>query len=215
MAFSSLAVNIILEMKNFIFIAIAISIILVGCKGSEKGVCDDNLLSKNTMRYVADYAVYMISKAATETMYESEPIEDDPKPLTQYYLIDVDNEIGPIFRDNGKLLKKLGFTVRTFERSDDMDECEDFTDLLATRQGRGGVTKIEMTSGMDRDCYIEFANESELAAFVESMRASGYSKSGHIYSHPKNVPGMGQIYAKIEGLTVKMTSPFEMLGTDF
>lgn len=195
-------------MKKLIFLAISLAIIISGCKKTEKNT-DDEVVTK----HVADSADNTDSDSI-ETE-ESEEKTDEPKHLTQYILVETDKKFGPHFRDNAKLLRNMGFRVKTFERPDGMDEMSDFKELIASRPGRNGVTEITFTSGEDRTCTIDFANESELASFIESMQAAGYSKKGHIYSHPGNVAGMGMIYAKIEGLTVTMISPFEMLGTNF
>ncbi|MDE6297164.1 MAG: hypothetical protein K2L89_04895 [Muribaculaceae bacterium] len=197
-------------MKKLFILAISLVFILTGCKSNGKGSNSEYPLSKSNI----DSTEVIVDTPVVEEKEETED-ENEPTHVTQYCLVDVDKQIGPYFRDNSKLLKNLGFTVRTYNRPSNMDEMEDFTELVATRPGKSGVTKITQTSGEDRYCIIDFANETELAAFVESMHASGYTKSGHIYSHPKNVPGMGMIYVKVEGLKVTMISPFEMLGTNF
>ena len=131
-------------------------------------------------------------------------------------MVDV-GEYGAGFRDNVQLLKNMSFKVKNFNRPEEMDDMEDMEDFMirsATRKGKDGLTKISYYTGEDQNVIIEFANKSELDAFVESMKASHLGKSGHIWAHPKNVQGMGQIYAKIEGLTVTMCLPSEMLSAD-
>ncbi|MCM1348400.1 MAG: hypothetical protein NC338_03230 [Firmicutes bacterium] len=132
------------------------------------------------------------------------------KPLTQYLLVAVcDDGIGATFRGNIEVqLKNLGFKVTTYRRPSHIDDMESYPYLKATRQGRNGTTKIEMESGEDTLCIIDFANQAEADAFVKSMIKSGYKKDGNVYAHPAN--GLAKIYAKVSGKRVKLISPFEM-----
>lgn len=59
----------------------------------------------------------------------------------------LEDGIGVTFRDNfNAQLKKLSFKVTTFQRPPRLDEMESYLSLKATRQGKGGITKIEMES---------------------------------------------------------------------
>lgn len=148
-------------------------------------------------------------------MPETDEGTDDEEftPLTQYKLVEVHNN-GVSFRGNIALqLKSLGFTVKTFERPGYMDDMESFKILSATRQRKTGTTKITMESGEDIICTIDFADQRELDSFVNSMRDSHYLNSGSLYWHPKNA--LAQIYARVNGLKVKIICPFEMLPSNF
>ena len=146
------------------------------------------------------------------------------KPLTQYLLVEVHGRtMGVSFRDRDNidvLLKKLGFRVKTgkmcthiSEEDDDMSGCG-CPYLSATRPGKTGVTKLEMFGGEDTTCIIDFANQDELDAFVQSMLVSDYTLYNGIYSHPAN-DDWGRIYVRVTGLRVKIMDPWEMLPDDF
>ena len=146
----------------------------------------------------------------------SDNVDLGVKPLTQYLLVKVvDDGIGVTFRDNiAAQLKSLGFKVTTYQRPPRLDEMESYLSLKATRQGKNGITKIEMESGgEDPVCTIDFANQAEADKFVESMLVSDYIRDGNLYSHPAN--GLAKIYVKVIGKRVKLISPVEMLPYDF
>ena len=94
--------------------------------------------------------------------------------FTQYMMVDV-GEYGAGFRDNVQLLKNMGFKVKNFNRPEEMDNVDDMEDFMirsATHKGKDGLTKISYYTGEDQNVIIEFANKSELDAFVESMKTS-------------------------------------------
>ena len=133
----------------------------------------------------------------------------DPQPLTQYFIVNV--EKGSVyFRDNenmAKVLKSLGFKTKVYN---DVDFCEDGGPLL--KASRDGTTVTLTFDGEDMYCKIHFNTEEELSKFIESMEVSQWERSGRYYSKGNN-PAC--VYAKIEGNSVIMISPFEMLPNNF
>lgn len=168
---------------------------------------------KHTVKTLIASLIITIFSTTTAVGQKSE----DLRPVTQYSIVET-SDYGASLRDRSsisRILTNMGFNVRTFDRPQSMDDMDDFTELVATRRGDGGSTRIHYSTGEDNLCTIIFANRSELNEFVASMEKSGYSKDGTLYSHPANVPGMGMVYVRIKGLTAKIISPFEMLGTNF
>lgn len=167
-----------------------------------------------------DRQLPIATPATEENATESEETTDETtenitvRPLTQFSLVEIHKGIGVSFRSNlNSVLQNLGFTTKTFNRPANMDDMTPFTTLKATRQGNGGTTKIELRDGEDNLCTIDFANQTEVDNFVQSMLDSGYSKDGNIYSHPSN--DLSQIYVKVTGLRAKIIRPFEGLPYDF
>lgn len=140
------------------------------------------------------------------------------KPLTQYALVDV-ADFGPHFRERDRLasiLKSLGFDVEVMAEPQgaEDDEMMEYTIMRAWRgTSSGAATVIEYRNGEDNTITIIFATNAERDAFVDSMRKSGYTNDGRIWSHPKN--HLGKIYAKVNGLTATLIMPFEMLPSNF
>lgn len=141
------------------------------------------------------------------------------QPVTQYSLV-THGEYGAAFRDGknmASVLRNLGFTVKTRKSSDPDDDMSACTKLTASRKGVGGqntTIKLE-NNGEDNICTIDFADDAERDAFVESMIKAGYTKEGHIYANPRNVAGMNSIFAKVNGRRITMIHPFEMLPSTF
>lgn len=137
------------------------------------------------------------------------------KPLTQYYLVGT-SDLGAGFRGSDEIsrfLKKLGFSVTTYTRPDDVDEMESFTILKASRKVSDGTTNVFIGNGEDIYCVIDFANQAEVDAFVESLKAAHYHQDGTFFAHPAN--DISKIYVRVNGLNVKLIWPFEMLPNDF
>lgn len=140
-------------------------------------------------------------------------------PVTQYSLV-THNRDGAAFREGknmASILRNLGFTVKTYKSSDSDDDMSAYTILTASRKGVGGqnTTITFENNGEDNICTIDFADEAERDAFVESMVKAGYKKDGHIYANPRNMAGMNMIYAKVNGRRITMIHPWEMLPSTF
>lgn len=129
------------------------------------------------------------------------------QPLTQYFIVEV-KSYGVGFRsvsDLTRMLKSLGFSCRSnFGRNSSVW-------FRATRNG----TTVEFKDGRDYDeyCIIKFQNQAELDAFIDSLYAAHWEKWGHIFEHRDN--NAGKVYAKVNGLTVTLISPYEMLPNNF
>ena len=127
-------------------------------------------------------------------------------PLTQYFIVEVVN-YGVHFRnttDLTRMLKSLGFRTQTnFGRNSN----EWF------RASRNGTTVQFKYNGEESYCIIKFRNQQELDEFIDSMFRSHWVFDGRIYSHPDN--DSGKVYAKVNGLTVTLIEPFEMLPYNF
>lgn len=135
------------------------------------------------------------------------------KPLTQYALVEV-GDYGVGFRKNDKIasiLKGIGFKAKSYNVVSE-GEYEELG-LEASRAGNNGTTTVRLTYSEDILCTIHFANQEEVDAFVDSMKKSKYSQEGTLFSHPQN--NMGKIYVRVNGLNVKIISPFEMLPNNF
>lgn len=147
----------------------------------------------------------------TDTLSVVEPDKPALKPLTQYFLVTIeDSKI--FFRgenEMARMLKGLGFNTKVYDEEVDMDMAAKY--LYAYR----GNTNINYYME-DGDIYIiiNFADRDELSKFIKSLEDSHWNFDGTYYS--KSMPNSyHDIYAKVEGLTVKMIHPFEMIPTNF
>ena len=113
------------------------------------------------------------------------------KPLTQYYLVDATGGQATLRSKSqmGKMLKSLGFKIVSSGAT-----------FKATRNGTT-VTMTKIRNG--NKCIINFASQSEVNQFVESMNKSGWGKSGNSYMHP-NVMFGGGVHATVNGRTVTL-----------
>ncbi len=135
------------------------------------------------------------------------------QPLTQFCLIDASRDHGAVFRsesDMARRLRALGFKVATYNASPNADEMATYTFLKASRNG----TTLAMINGEDIICRISFATQKEVQAFIASMKRSGYTQDGTLYSHPYN-SDFCRIYVRVTGKLIKIISPFEMLPSNF
>lgn len=141
----------------------------------------------------------------------TEADESDGPSITQYMVVKV-SEFGPCLRQNmGEVLKGIGFKVT--EYPDPEDEMAGYLAVSASRESKSGVTTLEYRKDEYSMVTITCASQNEVDDFVTSMEKAGYVKDGAIYGHPSNE--MGKIYAKVEGKTIKIIFPFEMLPSDF
>lgn len=159
--------------------------------------------------------VYMLAPEENieEENKRQEILDSNVQPLTQYALVEV-TKYGASFRSNMEtVLKNIGFNIKTYPEPD--DEMESHIFMKASRDNNGGTTTIIGEHGEDVLLTINFAYQSEVDDFVESMVKAGYKKEGHIYANPHNQSGFGCIYVKVKGLKVTLISPFEMLPNNF
>lgn len=137
------------------------------------------------------------------------------KPLTQYLFISPNKE-GAAMREVKalkSLLTGLGFSVKTFKKPADLEFGDPFTYLTASRKGNGGTTFVKIIGNIYgfessiTEAFINFANQTELDKFIESMEISNYHKHGNTYENPNNY--RYHVEVDIEGLTATITSTFE------
>ena len=73
-----------------------------------------------------------------------------------------------------------------------------------------------MSDGEDNVCVIDLATKAEVTAFIDSMKKSGYTQEGTLYSHPLNSNGQPpEVYVRVRELKVKIITTFEMVPYDF
>lgn len=190
-------------MKNLFLIAlIPCSIVaLTSCSGKSKEPVRDTLV------IITQPAAENVTSAPAKEPAADQTFKDaGVTPLTQFMLVEV-NGNGVTFRqDLASRLRNLGFKVTTYKQSPYSEEAS--VTLRATRQGSGGVTKIEMVTGADLTCTIDFANQTEVNNFVESLNLSHYTKNGNTYIHPSS--DTDKIFVTVTGKRVVIESPFEL-----
>lgn len=73
-----------------------------------------------------------------------------------------------------------------------------------------------MSDGEDNVCVIDLATKAEVTAFIDSMKKSGYTQEGTLYSHQLNSNGQPPyVHVRVKGLRVIIITPFEMIPYGF
>lgn len=207
-------------MKNYLCFVLLCVAMMVSCGAKEVKVADATDAGTAVVADVheatsADVAGTSVDDAGRSNSgfddSAAASAESDGPSITQYMVVKV-SEFGPCLRQNmGEVLKGIGFKVT--EYPDPEDEMAGYLAVSATREGKSGVTTLEYRKAEDSMVTITCASQKEVDDFVTSMEKAGYVKDGAIYGHPSNE--MGKIYAKVEGKTIKIIFPFEMLPSDF
>ena len=178
-------------MKKFIGLLLSAAVLFIG------GVNDAYAQNAN-VRGPGSSKPHKPSKPKPQKPGNSSGPVANYKPLTQYFIVEV-MDYGVTFRNTAdltRMLKSIGFSAKG-----------------SGRFLRNGTSIQFKGNGYDSYCIIKFRNQAELDDFIDSLYRSHWELWGHIFEHPDN--DMGKVYAKVNGLTVTLICPFEMLPNNF